>query len=321
MGCPMVETLKTGNRAHVIQEDTDGEGRVIYLDLETLPVKDQRGKIVRVIEIWRDITEDLATRWEMRLKKLKTDLGRLVQEDRMLSLGKLSASCVHEINNPIQGLLTFCNLIESMLDGGYPSKEDLDEIREHLSIMGSELERCGDIVSGLLSFARETTPDFKDVDLAESIRSVIVLTRHRIELQDISLHLDLSQESLVVKGDVNQIQQCFLNLLFNAIEAMPNGGELRLSSRLDRSRNCAQVMVRDSGCGISEEYLDNIFDPFFTTKSEGEGTGLGLSIVYGIVKSHEGEISVTSEPERGTTFTLSFPIARQAQDEPEESHD
>jgi two-component system NtrC family sensor kinase len=311
MGCPLVETLKTGQSSHAIHEHAIDGKDLTYCDLETYPIKiTPGGKVVRVIEIWRDITEELSSRLNMRLKEVKINLGKLVQEDRLISLGKLSASCVHEINNPIQGLLTFCSLMQSILAEGQPSVSDLEQFTEYLNLMSSELERCGNIVSGLLSFARESSMELREIELNEVLRSVITLTRHRMEMQDISLSTDFSQDSLNVRGDVNQLQQCFLNVIFNAIEAMPDGGQLTVSSKLDTEKGCAQVIVKDSGCGIPEKYLNSVFDPFFTTKGEGEGTGLGLSIVYGIVKGHEGHIDVYSKEGRGSTFILNFPIYR-----------
>jgi signal transduction histidine kinase len=308
LGCPLVETLRTGNSAHVIHEHLGEQEQVSYCDLETYPVKNDTGDVVRVIEIWRDITEELGSRWEYRLNQLKTNLGKLVQEDRIVSLGKLSASCVHEINNPIQGLLTFSRLMESILSEGSPSQEDLDQLKEYLGIMSAELERCGNIISGLLSFARESTMETRDVQLDEILRAVIALTRHKMELQEIGLHLNMSAEPLHIQGDASQLQQCFLNLIFNAIEAMPEGGRLDISALLDRQKRRVCVTIQDTGCGIAEEEVDKIFDPFFSTKPEGKGTGLGLSIVYGIVKSHRGVIEVNSVSGQGSAFTLCFPV-------------
>ncbi len=310
MGCPLVETLRTGQSAHVIHEHVmDGERRT-YCDLETYPVRtNENGEIVRVIEIWRDITEQLSSRWERRLRELKTDMEKLVQEDRLISLGKLAASCVHEINNPIQGLLTFCNLMQSMLKKGKPIPQDLGEFNHYLGLMSGELERCGRIVSGLLSFARESRIEARELELQEVIQSVLSLTRHKMELQDIALVLDCAEEPVTIRGDVNQLQQCLLNLIFNAIEAMPHGGQLKLTLKLDGADKEAWIIIEDSGCGIPEKHIDKIFDPFFTTKEEGEGTGLGLSIVYGIVKNHDGRIEVHSREGDGTSFSLRFPLA------------
>jgi signal transduction histidine kinase len=309
LGCPLVETLRSGNSAHVIHEHPSVDDQPTYCDMVTYPVRNQTGEIVRVIEIWRDITEELSSRWEGRVKEMKANLRKLVQEDRMISLGKLVASSVHEINNPIQGLLTFSHLMQDILEEGEPSRDDLKKFQDHLSLMSSELERCGNIISGLLSFSRQTEIEYKDVDLNEVLEQVITLTHHKIEIQDIHLNVKLFSTPLIINGHLNQLQQCFLNLIFNAIEAMPKGGELSVVSDLDRAHKNAFVEIRDTGCGIPEENLEHIFDPFFTTREEGEGTGMGLSIVYGVVKNHGGNIRVESEAGKGTLSVLSFPIS------------
>lgn len=306
--CPLVETLRTGQPAHILHEQPTRGDEVVYCDLVTYPVKNPDGEIVRVVEIFRDVTKELSSRWNRRIEQLKADLGKLVQEDRMISLGKLTASCVHEINNPIQGLLTFCRLMQDCVAEDEPSPDDIKQFRSHLSLMYSELERCGNLVSGLLSFSRESTMESKDIDLNEVLRAVISLTQHKVKLQDIDLETRLSDIPLILRGDINKMQQCFLNLIFNAIEAMPEGGRLSVISKLDSIKKHARVEIRDTGCGIPDEDLDRLFIPFFTTKGEGRGTGLGLSIVYGVVKNHHGDIEVKSETGKGTTFTLTFPI-------------
>jgi len=306
--CPMLETLKTGESAHVIHEDSAPGGEKTYCDLVTYPVKNSDGEVIKVIEIRRDITEEFSARWEKRAQELKEDLQKLVQEDRMISMGKLAASCVHEINNPIQGLLTFSHLMKETLSESDPNPSDLKQFKEYLSLMSNELERCGSIVSGLLSFSRESTMEYKTVDMNEIIDTVIMLTRHKMKLQEITLETDLFPETLPINGDTNHLQQCFLNLIFNAIEAMPRGGALTIKSWLGKSDHKAWVTFQDAGYGIAADDLSHIFDPFFTTKNSGEGTGLGLSIVYGVVKNHGGNISADSEIKKGTTFKLSFPV-------------
>ncbi len=308
LGCPLVETLRTGESAHVIHEHTSPGQPPIYCDLVTYPLKDQEGKINRVIEIWRDITDELSARLETKVNALKADLQKLIQEDRMISLGKLVASSVHEINNPIQGLLTFSGLMQDILEQEKVTPEELHNFKKYLSLMSRELERCGNIVSGLLSFSRHSEMKYGDVDLNEILEQVIALTRHKMEIQDIHLSTELYAHPLVVHGDLTHLQQCFLNLIFNAMEAMPEGGQLSVTSKLDIPNNNALVRIRDTGCGIAEENLDHIFDPFFTTKEEGEGTGLGLSIVYGVVRNHGGEIKVDSRVGKGTTFVLTIPV-------------
>jgi signal transduction histidine kinase len=274
----------------------------------TYPVKDLHGEIKMVIEVWRDITQEVSSKLERRSAALKNDLNKLIQEDRMISLGKLAASSVHEINNPIQGLLTFSHLMQEILKEGEPGPDDLKKFQGYLSLMSEELERCGDIVSGLLSFSHETVTEFKDVDINEVLEQVTKLTQHRMEIQNVALNTQFSPGPLITRGDANQLQQCFLNLIFNAIEVMPEGGQLSLESRPDSSREDALITIRDTGSGIDKKNLEHIFDPFFTTKETGEGTGLGLSIVYGVVKAHGGSIKVDSQVGKGTFFNLRFPI-------------
>ena len=283
-----------------------GENR--YSDIIAYPVKDADGQVVRVIEIWRDITKALSHRVDQHLKAFKSDLRKLIQEDRMISLGKLVASCVHEINNPIQGLLTFSHLMREMLESKKLAAENQPQLKEFSDIFCSELDRCGHIVSGLLSFSRESTTAYKDVVLNEILNTVLMLTRHKAKLQEIALSVDLTPQLLTIHGDTNLLQQCFMNLLFNALEAMPNQGTLTIVSSLDEAERKAIIEINDTGCGIAEKDLELIFDPFFTTKPTGEGTGLGLSIVYGAVKAHQGSIDVKSRINQGTRFTLCFPL-------------
>jgi signal transduction histidine kinase len=307
--CPMVETLRTGKNVHVIHDHPGPDGNRVYCNLSTYPVKNEAGKITQVIEFWRDITAEFSDRWRKRVKELESDIQKMVQEDRMISLGKLAASCAHEINNPIQGLLTFCGHMLDVLTAGPPAANDLEKFKGHLQLMSTELERLGRIVSGLLSFAREPGVTQTHVDLNEVLTAVLSLTRHKLELGNISLATDLYPAPVLVEGDVNQLQQCFLNLIFNAIESMPEKGELSVTSRMDRASKQARVKIRDTGYGIPEQLQDNLFDPFFTTKDAGEGTGLGLSIVYGVVKNHRGTIAIDSREKKGTAFILTFPVA------------
>jgi two-component system, NtrC family, sensor kinase len=308
MRCPLVETLRTGVSAHVIHEHPVPGGHSKFCNMVTYPLREKNGEIYRIIEVWRDITEQLSFRWDRKVQELKSNLQKLVQEDRMISLGKLVASCVHEINNPIQGLMTFTYLMQEILAEGQPSAEDLEQFKGHLSFMSKELERCGNIVSGLLSFSRETIREFKEIDLNEVLNSVITLTRHKMELRDVDLTVRLHPGFLMIQGDERELQQCFLNLIFNAIEAMPEGGQLQIISGLESDKKNVRIEIQDTGYGISEENLEHIFDPFFTTKGEGEGTGLGLSIVYGITKNHKGKIKVNSKVGEGCIFILTFPV-------------
>lgn len=308
MQCPMLETMRTGKTAHVLHEFSGIKNRTFYSNIVTYPLRNQGGDIYQVMEILRDITDAISSRWEKHVKKIKADFNKIIQEDRMISLGKLVASCVHEINNPIQGLLTFSDLIKEMISDGTPTPEDIQKIKHFVSLMSRELERCGNIVSGLLSFSREMPIEYKSIDMNDVLESVINLIRHKLELQNIQLIKNTSPGIIMVKGDANRLQQTLLNLIFNAIEAMPEGGQLDIVSKVNKIKKEVQVDIQDTGCGIPEEHLDHIYDPFFTTKQEGEGTGLGLSIVYGVVTNHGGKVRVKSIKDEGTTFSLIFPL-------------
>lgn len=305
--CPMLETIQTGKSAHVIHEFPHRKDRPSYCNIVTYPQQNRNGEVTQVIELVRDITKEFSSKYEARIKELKEDLNKMIQEDRMISLGKLAASCVHEINNPIQGLLTFSDLMQEILKEGDLTPDNVKKFKKFITLMSGELERCGNIISGLLSFSREIPLEYKRVIFNDILDAVINLTRHKMELQNILLTTDLCPGLLIVKGNANRLQQTLLNLVFNAIEAMPNGGDLAIKSRLDDQKQEIQIEIRDSGHGISEKNLDHIFDPFFTTKKEGEGTGLGLSIVYGVVNNHGGKIDVKSKENEGTVFILKFP--------------
>jgi len=284
------------------------DGNTVYFSISAYPIRDANNKTSHIIELWQDITAEIVEKWENKVKKIHSDMKKIVQEDRLVALGKLVASSVHEINNPIQGLLTFSHIIKDMTHKDSLEKEDLNQLREFNRHMIRELERCGEIVTGLLAFSRESTLELVNADINDILHTVVSLTRHKLELSDIKVKTFLSKSPLIIYMDINQMQQCFLNLIFNAIDAMPKGGEINIKSGFDKIKKKVWVKISDRGYGIREKDIEHIFDPFFTTKEEG-GTGLGLSIVYGIVKDHNGDISVKSIPNEGTSFIITFPGA------------
>ncbi len=306
--CPMLETVRTGQNVHVIHDHPGADGQHMYCDLTTYPVKNDAGDVTQVIEFWRDVTTEFSDRWNKKTKEFESNIQKMIQEDRMISLGKLAASVAHEINNPIQGLMTFCGYMQDILTAGPPAEKSLEEFKGHLQLMSTELERVGSIVSGLLSFARESGVEHAHVDVNKALDAALSLTRHKMKLGNIRLTTELYPTPIMVVGDINQLQQCFLNLIFNAVDSMPEGGELSVTSRMDGTADKAWFSIRDTGYGIPEKIKNNLFDPFFTTKDVGKSTGLGLSIVYGVVKNHRGTIKIDSREGEGTTFTLTFPV-------------
>ena len=228
----------------------------------------------------------------------------------MMSLGRLAASVVHEINNPLAGILNYARLMLKIIDRGTLTAEAQQRFHDYLNLVARETERCSRIVSGLLAFSRKTEPRFEAVDLAELIERCVKLSQHKLEISNIRLSVEIDDPLPGVHGDFNQLQQCLINLIFNAIDAMPEGGELFIRAGGDAQRQHATITVRDTGIGIEDAHRPHLFEPFFTTKKEGHGTGLGLSTAYGIIQRHGGQMLVESTPGQGATFVLELPTSR-----------
>jgi two-component system, NtrC family, sensor kinase len=256
---------------------------------------------IGMVAFFRDLREI------RRLEQQFADQARLLQQDKMIALGKLAASVVHEINNPLSGMLNYIKLMIKIIGRGAVTPENVQKFKEYLMLMESETSRCSKIVSNLLAFARQSKLDFREINVEDLLHTCILLSEHKLTLQNIRVKTQVNPKLPRVLGDFNQLQQCVINLIFNAIDAMPDGGVLTVTGALNVSERVVEIIVEDTGCGISEEDLPNIFDPFFTTKKEGKGIGLGLSTVYGIIERHKGSIKVASELGKGAAFTLKLP--------------
>jgi two-component system NtrC family sensor kinase len=238
-----------------------------------------------------------------------SDQSRILHQDKMMSLGRLAASVVHEINNPLSGILNYLRLMVHILDRRQLDEEQINKFKGYLELVESETHRCSRIVSSLLNFSRISPPAFEEVQIEEIINRCIILSRHKLELSDIRLESDIQPNIPPINGNVNQLQQCMINLIFNAIDAMPAGGILTLAGRHDTDEQLAVITVKDSGNGIAPADLPYIFEPFYTTKNEAFGVGLGLSTVYGIMERHHGTVEVDSRSGQGTVFKLKLPVS------------
>ena len=178
--------------------------------------------------------------------------------------------------------------------------------------MESEVSHCSDIVSSLLAFSRKSTLEFGEVNINDLLQKSVILSDHKLTLQNIQIETVLYSEIPKITGDFNQLQQCILNLIFNAADAMPDGGQLTIESSFNSEKELSQIMVADTGYGIAPKDLPKIFDPFFSTKEEGKGLGLGLSVAYGIIARHKGVIEAKSEPGKGTVLTIKLPVNRKS---------
>jgi len=228
---------------------------------------------------------------------------KIMESERLALIGQLSANVAHELNNPLQGIITYSHLL-------LEENTFSDDARESINKIVVQANRCRDIIRGLLDFSRHKTPDKTLCSVNNLLRGCISLVEKQAAFHNIKVAMKLDDQLPMVILDPSQIERVFLNLIINAADAMNGDGQLTLSTRLNQTKTCIEINVRDTGHGITEENMEKIFDPFFTTKETGHGVGLGLAISYGIVKDHNGNISVESEAGKGTTFTVSFPLAK-----------
>jgi len=266
-----------------------------------------RERLRAAVEDLNELNRTLEGRVDERTRELRAAYEGMARSDRLASLGQLSASVAHEINNPLAGVLNYAMLMERILtpEGIPPGRAE--EFRSYLQAAAQETARVGRIVTSLLSFARQSTPQRAPHDLEELVRSTIPLVAHRLELQETVLALDFAARLPVLSCDGSQLRQVILNLLLNAAEALRSGGTITVRGRSGPAGTVA-LEVDDDGPGIAREILGRIFDPFFTTKAEGGGTGLGLPVVFGIVAAHGGSIELTNRREGGARATVVLPL-------------
>ena len=256
------------------------------------------------LEEWNHTLEE---RVEEKTAELQRAQETMVFTEKMVSLGRLAAIVAHEINNPLAGILVSVKLVRRRLQKLISDDEAREKTDETLGMIERETARSGDIVRNLLMFSRQRELSMSTEDLGEIQRRALRLVQHQADLQDVQVALNLEDDLPEIECDGNQIQQACLAVMMNAIDAMPDGGELRVDvHRVDDDH--LGVDIADTGIGIPEDVQLRIFEPFFTTKEEGKGTGLGLSVMYGIVQRHAGRVHVDSEIGRGTTIRIVLPL-------------
>ena len=237
-----------------------------------------------------------------RDEKLKEFTKKKISESERLALiGQLSANVAHELNNPLQGIVTYASLALE--------KETFDDVsRQNINKIVIQANRCRDIIRGLLDFSRQKKPDITLCNANSLLQGCISLVENQAIFHNIKVEMNLDQSLPMIVIDPSQIERVFLNLIINAADAMNGAGTLKITTTLNPSTHCIDIDIKDTGHGIAPENMEKIFDPFFTTKETGHGVGLGLAISYGIVKEHHGALTVESELGKGTTFTVSLPL-------------
>ncbi len=277
----------------------------IKAGLKNWQLKDFNERLLNKIEEQNqellELNEGLERKVEERTRALREAQGKLVQSEKMASIGTLAGGVAHEINNPLSGILA---LAQVML-----MEQKEDEVVEDLRQIEQAVHQCKEIVQGLLSFARQSDDKRREeVYLPAIVDRTATLIGHELRNRKIELETEYDDDLPLLWANPSQVQQVLMNLILNAAHAMDEHGSVAIRGRA-REDGGAEIEVEDHGPGIPDEVKEKIFDPFFTTKPEGEGTGLGLSIVYGIVKDHGGSIEVHSVPERGALFKINLPAA------------
>ncbi len=317
--CPLNEVIRTKKRVRRVLPRRHSDGEARHYEIDIFPIWHKDGTISKFIEISRDISSILKKEEEMtrhlekmveeRTRQLKDTNKKLLHKDKMASLGKLAASVVHEINNPVAGVLNLTMLIKRMLTDSNSCLGDIDKIIQYLDLMESETRRTSRIVSNLLSFSRQNKIELGRVNINNLIEETLILNSNLLKINNVSVETRLDATLPHMFASADQLKQVFMNLISNAVEAMEsqNKGALLIETVYLLKDNAIKIILKDNGPGIPEKDCQKIFEPFFTTK-KGKGVGLGLSVAYGIIQEHDGTIEVTSETGKGTLFEIRFPL-------------
>ena len=287
--------FETGEIERIEQEGKGPDGSARHWLVSKVPMRIDGEEVSHVITVGEDITERVVAS------------RAVARSEKLAAVGRLAAGVVHEINNPLATIAACAEALETRADEGvYGAGPDADDLREYLQLIRGEAFRCKQITNGLLDFSRARAVQHAPVNLSEVVESAARLLLHQKRGAAIRVEVNIAAGLPLVSGDEGQLQQAVIILAENAIDAMPEGGELTLSTRAgEEGESC--IEVRDTGQGITPKILERIFDPFFTTKEVGRGTGLGLAVCYGIVTEHGGRIAVESAVGRGSLFTIRLP--------------
>ncbi len=288
--------FNTGRIERIEQRTTDETGVIKHWMVSKIPMRDKdTNEITHVITLGENVT--------MRVEAIHA-AGRA---EKLAAVGRLAAGVVHEINNPLATISACSESLEARVaEGVFGASEDVDDLQEYLGLIRSEAFRCKSITNGLLDFSRGRTGNRFLTDISEVVKSSARLLIHQKRGEDIEIKLEFETDMPTVEADAGQIQQAVIALATNAIDAMPNGGTLTFRAFAKRHR--VVIEVQDTGIGIPPEEVSKIFEPFYTTKEIGKGTGLGLSVCYGIITEHGGKVSVRSNLNSGTTFSIFLPV-------------
>jgi two-component system, NtrC family, sensor kinase len=301
--------VSAGNLDHMIDIGTGSEvGQLAdSFNSMTLDLKAARDEA-------RGWSETLEQKVQEKTALLERMQAQMLQAEKMVSMGRLSATVAHELNNPLAGILTYTRLVLRKMRRGPLDEQGMESVTETLETISKETARCGEIVKNMLLFSRQREAKLKGANLHAVLKEALLLVRHHLKISGVEEVTDFRVADDRITCDANQLTQALIALFINAVEAMKEGGTLAVRTEDVVAGRRVKIEIQDTGHGIPEEVRTHIFEPFFTTKQEGAGTGLGLSVAYGVVTRHGGTISVQSLPGQGTTFILELPVVPEAAD-------
>jgi len=297
------------------EPQTTPDGHPILLRTSKVPLHDVEGRVFGILGIYDDITE--SKRMEEKLKDVRK---KLVQSDKLAAVGLMAAGVAHEINNPLAVIMSSIQMLLERIKKEGAANIDSNIYTKALDMTERATNRCRKIVAGLLVFSAPARFQLDPIDIREVVEESLDILKDQIKAHKVKIIRDFASHLPLLKADKYKLGGVFSNLITNACDAMPEGGQLKITTRLsqprtealreavDEARKTVEIEFSDTGEGISEENMIRIFDPFFTTKDTNKGTGLGLSICYGIIKEHGGFIDVKSEKGKGTTFIVTLPV-------------
>ena len=309
---PLNEILKASHSVASGNKDTRLEIKQNQLDdMRLLSVA--FNEMLDNLQAANDELQNWSQQLEYKVQKKSEELGaaqnELIHIERIASLGKLSSSVAHEINNPLSGILVYTKLIHKQLSSPEITPAKKEAVLKHLKLIESETKRCGEIVKGLLEFSRKEQEDFESKHIHKILQETYDLMMHPIKIANIGFTYDFRAKSDLVFCSPNQLKQACVAILVNASEAVKENGEISITT-INPDDDHIRITISDTGIGIPEDDIPHIFEPFFSTKRQTSGIGLGLAIVHGIVKTHNAKIDVESELGKGTNISLTLPLLR-----------
>ena len=320
MLCPLKDVVRNKVHCRQVRSRVGDDGETRHFEVNVFPIWETDGKISKFIHISRDITQRLKEEEEItrrlegmveeRTRQLQETHAKLLHQDKMASLGKLAAAVVHEINNPIAGILNLIILIKRIISEGPLEQKEIDRFGQYLDLMEKETRRTSNIVTNLLAFSRQNRMALNQLSINRLIDQTLILNANLLKINRVQVEKKLDPKVPEIVGSEDKLQQVFMNLISNAVEAMEGkaGGVLTIETQHAAGERRIVVKFSDNGIGIPKGNFSKLFEPFFSTKKNGKGVGLGLSVAYGIIKEHGGSIYVESDLEEGTTFKVTLPL-------------